>query len=567
MTTDGAEMSDVDVVIVGGGVAGLAAALRLTDWNAANPGARISFVVLEKQDRIGGRTETAPGRPDIDLGAAFVGPLQTYTMTLLERLGIPLISNDLPDGLAHIIQFEDSSAQYYDNESFPTDQFYWELLKSLAGDGPVPGSPVVPDAIGAMDQIVLDLKTFYLQAPWTMPGAQALDQLSVTDFMNQISPPQPNTWQKIPPQLDPDTLISSFFRIDPTLVTLSVDETKPVPNVFSSYQVARQLLEISVRSALSVEPDKLSALYFLYYVTTGGSFENVMTIGGGADAHRLAYGTRSLIEALAKAIGPSHIRMGTAVESIERCMAHGGEHVEVRTRASGGTPGVVYRARHAIVAMSPPLSARLVYEHRGDLPPDQQAILKLRLGLCTEAMTMGRTIKAFFTYASPWWRYKPGERSRANCSGYTLSAKGPIDWTMDNSWQDPAGTLPDRYSLMAFIVADRADQLGAMTKEKRRETLVEHLVELFGDERARAWTDYHEGVWTRGAWSEGCPAAVFTPGKFVPYGQALRQPWGPVHWAGSESATDWIGGYMNGAIQSGIRAVLEILADLGNARG
>jgi monoamine oxidase len=385
--------------------------------------------------------------------------------------------------------------------------------------------------------------------------------------MNQISPPQPDTWQKISKRLQPDTLMAEFFRIDPTLVTVSVDETKPVPNVFSSYQVARQLLEISVRSALSIEPDKLSALYFLYYITTGGSFENVMTIGGGADAHRLAYGTRSLIEKLAEQIGFDKIHMRGAVESIERCVHADREHLEVRMRAAEGCDAVVYRARRAIVAMSPPLSAKIRYEHKGDLPPDQRAILERRLCLCNEAMTMGRTIKAFFTYASPWWRYKPGERSRSNYSGYTLSAKGPIDWTMDNSWQDPAGKLPDQYSLMAFIVGKRADELGAMTQEQRRATLVEHLVELFGDERAGRYTDYHEGVWTRNAWSEGCPAAVFKPGMFVPHGAALRQPWGPVHWAGSESATDWVGGYMNGAIQSGIRAALEILADLGNAGG
>lgn len=41
------------------------------------------------------------------------------------------------------------------------------------------------------------------------------------------------------------------------------------------------------------------------------------------------------------------------------------------------------------------------------------------------------------------------------------------------------------------------------------------------------------------------------------YGSALRQPIGRIHWAGSESATEWCG-YMNGAIQSGIRAVSEL---------
>ena len=48
------------------------------------------------------------------------------------------------------------------------------------------------------------------------------------------------------------------------------------------------------------------------------------------------------------------------------------------------------------------------------------------------------------------------------------------------------------------------------------------------------------------------------PGVLTGYGEALRAPVGRLHWAGTESATTWIG-YMDGAVQSGLRAAAEVL--------
>ena len=43
---------------------------------------------------------------------------------------------------------------------------------------------------------------------------------------------------------------------------------------------------------------------------------------------------------------------------------------------------------------------------------------------------------------------------------------------------------------------------------------------------------------------------------------SLREPIGPIHWAGTESATYWQG-YMDGAVSSGNRAAGEVSAALG----
>jgi monoamine oxidase len=48
------------------------------------------------------------------------------------------------------------------------------------------------------------------------------------------------------------------------------------------------------------------------------------------------------------------------------------------------------------------------------------------------------------------------------------------------------------------------------------------------------------------------------PGAWTSFGEALRAPVGPVHWAGSETGTVW-SGYMDGAVQSGERAAAEVI--------
>ena len=74
---------DVDVVVIGAGLAGLAAARRLTQRGA-------EVVVLEARDRVGGRLEgglTADGTP-IELGGQWIGPTQNRMYELVHELGL-----------------------------------------------------------------------------------------------------------------------------------------------------------------------------------------------------------------------------------------------------------------------------------------------------------------------------------------------------------------------------------------------------------------------------------------------------------------------------------------------
>jgi monoamine oxidase len=72
----------VDVVIVGAGLSGLAAARRLVRNGA-------SVAVLEARDRVGGRTWTVKRNGTfIDVGGQFIGPTQTRIVALAKAMGV-----------------------------------------------------------------------------------------------------------------------------------------------------------------------------------------------------------------------------------------------------------------------------------------------------------------------------------------------------------------------------------------------------------------------------------------------------------------------------------------------
>ena len=85
----------VDVVVVGGGLAGLTAARDLD-------GGGLSVIVVEAQDRVGGRVlnHTLSNGSIVELGGQWVGPTQDRVLSLAADLGVELFpSYDAGDGL------------------------------------------------------------------------------------------------------------------------------------------------------------------------------------------------------------------------------------------------------------------------------------------------------------------------------------------------------------------------------------------------------------------------------------------------------------------------------------
>ncbi|HMW46344.1 MAG TPA: FAD-dependent oxidoreductase, partial [Solirubrobacterales bacterium] len=169
----------------------------------------------------------------------------------------------------------------------------------------------------------------------------------------------------------------------------------------------------------------------------------------------------------------------------------------------------------------------------------------LRDGL-TQRMVQGTVVKCHAIYDEPFWRAD-------GLSGQATSADGPVSVTFDNS--PPSGTPG---VLLAFLEGNAARQATDLPPAERREIVLDCLVRLFGPKAANP-ERFVDKAWAADEFARGCYGGYLPPGAWLMYGEGLRAPVGPLHWAGAETATV-NAGYMDGAISSGIRAALEITA-------
>ncbi|XP_067341025.1 probable flavin-containing monoamine oxidase A isoform X2 [Channa argus] len=134
------------------------------------------------------------------------------------------------------------------------------------------------------------------------------------------------------------------------------------------------------------------------------------------------------------------------------------------------------------------------------------------------------------------------------------STNCPFSVTFDAT--SPSGNA----ALVGFIAGKHASQWSSKEAGVRREAVISSLVNYLGPEAA-SFIHYQEKDWANEDYSGGCPVNVMAPGLLTYYHPSLRNPCGRIHWAGTETATQWCG-YMSGAVQAGQRAALEVLAEL-----
>lgn len=284
---------------------------------------------------------------------------------------------------------------------------------------------------------------------------------------------------------------------------------------------ARAVLEIAARAIMACEPSELSFLHFLFYLRSGGGVMRLARIADGAQERRFVGGAQPLSEKLAARLDVTLEAPVRAVEQDER---------EVRVVSARGT----LRARRVVLALPPALADQL--ELTPHPPPLRDQLLS--------RMPMGSVVKCVAVYPRPFWRER-------GLSGEAVSTDGPVRLAFDDSAHDDS-----QHALVAFLLGSTAT--AHPEPKSRREAVLASLGELFGHE-AREPTHYADQDWTRERWSGGCYAGLMPPGLLTTAGPELRRPWGRVHFAGTETATEHCG-YLDGAIEAGERAADEILS-------
>lgn len=288
---------------------------------------------------------------------------------------------------------------------------------------------------------------------------------------------------------------------------------------------ARDRLALAVQGVWTVVPRDISVLHLLFYIAAAGSVEQLMEAEDCAQDSRFVDGAQATALRIADHLG-DRIRLATPVREI----AWGDDGATLRTERGD------VRADRVIVAVPPAAAARLRVE-----PP-----LPVARSRWVAKSPMGDVAKIHVVYETPFWR-EAGLSGEANI--YGDPAVGVV---FDNSPRDAS-----RGVLVCFVYADRLHRWSTLDEDARRAEVLGTLETLFG-EAAASPREYAEKDWTLDALAGGGYAANPTPGTWVEHAESgWRTPVGPLHWAGTETASRWYG-YMDGAIASGLRAAQEV---------
>lgn len=285
----------------------------------------------------------------------------------------------------------------------------------------------------------------------------------------------------------------------------------------------RALLELSIEAVWAAEPADVSLLHVLFYTHSGGGFARLLDTDGGAQQDRFVGGSQLISIRLAEELGT--VRLSAPVRRIE----HAPDRVTVHA------DGVTARGKRVIVALPPTLTSRIAYDP--PLPGHRDQL--------TQRMPQGSVIKCMAIYDEPFWRAD-------GLSGQATSDTGPAKIVFDNSPPDGSPGV-----LLGFLEGERARVIGRLPAEERRQAILVGLTRLFGPKASKP-ADFVERSWAEEEWTRGCYGCYMPPGAWTSYGDALKAPIGPIHWAGAETASVW-SGYMDGAVQSGERAAREAL--------
>jgi monoamine oxidase len=215
-----------------------------------------------------------------------------------------------------------------------------------------------------------------------------------------------------------------------------------------------------------------------------------------------------------------------------------------RVKVTG--PRGTVSAKRAVVAMSPADARKIQFS---------PALSTSRESLHRGWFITGG-LKMMFVYESPFWHRASADRPAITG---VINAAGEPATVLDQSPADgEIGVLAASLRVQQERAVARSQDLLGETDTLQREVLGT-LVRCYG-EQAKSPLGINVTNWYQEPFISGCHG--FAPvGVLRDHGEALRDPIGPIHWAGTDTADVWIN-HMDGAVQAGERAAGEVAAAL-----
>jgi len=460
----------------------------------------VGVVVLEARDRVGGRTLTyslGDGRV-IDVGGQWIGPLPGQT----PQATFPTQAVYKPQTNVHQLATQVLGMRTFHTYDQGNYVDYSNGVRTTYGGTRIPSDAGTVNAGQSLYQ--LNEMAFQVDPahPWATPSAhQALvwDAQTVETWMRQ---------NLTPPNQDP-------YSATYSLSTLAV-ESVTGPS----------------------EPRDVSLLDLLFGIASAGNLDNMINTTAGAQDSRIVGGAQLMSIKLAQLLG-HRVVLNAPVRKISQQAG--------RVTVSGDGFSVTGRA--VIVAIPPTLTGRIAYE------PAMSSFDGGRRDQLVQRTPMGSTIKVQAFYPKPFWR-------DMGLAGQATSDIGPIKTTFDNTPFTKDQTTTDSTNvspgvLVGFMDAGDARTWGLRTMAERRAATFAAFDRLFPG--GPPPTGYVEMNWSLEQYTGGCFSVYLGPGVWTSYGQALKEPIGLIHWAGTDVSPVW-NGYMDGAIWSGEQTATEVMA-------
>jgi len=321
-----------------------------------------------------------------------------------------------------------------------------------------------------------------------------------------------------------------FAQLD----AMSISAWLAGPGMLAPTSLIRRILEMAYTGEYGLAPDQQSVWNLLWLIDYDEP-DPFRIYGDSDERFHLREGSQAIPDALARGL-TGRIELEHQLVAL----AQDGNGYRLTFDTAGGT--VEVDADRVVLAL-PFTTLREVDLAGAGLSADKQAMI--------DELGYGTNAKLMLGFTSRPWR-SPGQ-----ASGSSVSDVGALQATWDTSRGYP-GTVG---VLTNFVGGARGLAIGDGTAEERAAEVLPWLDTVFPGSAAAYMAD--------SAIRQHWPTAPFHKGSYACYrpGQAAFAgaegvAEGGVHFAGEHTSVDFQG-YMEGAIESGLRAAEEVLAAFG----